>query len=69
MNFSQIQLWRLRARQARQDAEDLGDCEARRTLRAIAKSYERMADRVAERIRSAGHQSPHASAEPAQYAK
>jgi hypothetical protein len=44
-------VWRARAEEVRAQANNLGDEKSREILLSIAKSYERMAKRAAERIR------------------
>ena len=48
---SNPQLWRVRAQEARSEAEDVRDEETRRVLRRIAQNYERLAVRASERMR------------------
>ena len=55
------QLWRVRAQEARSEAEDVCDEEARRIIRRIAQEYEQLAVRASERIREK-YQSMHRSA-------
>ena len=48
------QYWRDRAKSTRADAERMADHAARHILLAVAESYERLAERIAMRLRVAG---------------
>jgi len=45
--------WRERAKEARKLAEKMDDAEAKRTMLAIAESYDRLAERA--KLRNAEH--------------
>ena len=46
------QLWRLRAREVEECAEQISDSPSRRILMIIAESYKQVADRASERLSS-----------------
>jgi hypothetical protein len=49
--MSNPQHWRDRAEEARSNAEQINDPEAKRMMLGIANSYERLAERAEERLR------------------
>ena len=49
--------WRERAEEARALANQMNDQEARQLMLGIAKDYERLAERAAERAKGGGHNS------------